>query len=81
MKKWGIRSDSAAGAAEAEQLQLLRSNPDRPLAFIAQDAGVDPKTVEKIKIKHNEELNGPFFSQRLKDISHEVLMRICQDPS
>jgi hypothetical protein len=81
-EKWGIRrrSDSAAGAAEAEQLQLLRNlqqfrlvtrnifggmgrrgrkridpetvseilvmlktNTDRPLAFIAQDAGVDPK--------------------------------------
>ena len=26
-------------------------------------------------------MNGPFFSQRLKDGSHEVLMRICQDPS
>jgi hypothetical protein len=24
-KNWGIRSDSAAGAAEAEQLQLLRN--------------------------------------------------------
>jgi hypothetical protein len=65
----------------SEILVLLKTNPDRPLASIAQDAGVDPKSVKKIKIKHDEELNGPFFSQRLKDVSHEVLMRICQDPS
>ncbi len=32
-------------------------------------------------MKHNEGLNGSFFSQRLKNVSHEVLMRICQDPS
>jgi hypothetical protein len=32
-------------------------------------------------MKRNEELNGSFFSQRLKDISHVVLMRICEDPS
>ncbi len=65
----------------SEILVMLKTNPDRPLASIAQDAGVDPKTVKKIKIKHDEELNCPFFSQRLKDVSHEVLMRICQDPS
>jgi hypothetical protein len=31
----------------SEILVMLTTNPDRPLAFIAQDAGIDPKTVKK----------------------------------
>ena len=43
--------------------------------------GVDPKTVKKLRTKHDEEMNGAFFSQRLYEVSHEELMKICLDPS
>ncbi len=31
----------------SEILVMLKTNPDRPLASVAQDAGIDPKTVKK----------------------------------
>ena len=43
--------------------------------------GVDPKTVKKLRTKHEEEMNEAFFSQRLREVSHEELMKICLDPS
>ncbi len=57
----------------SEILDMLKINPDQPLAYIAQDAGVDPKMI-KTKFKHDEEWNGSFFSKRMKDVSHEVPM-------
>ncbi len=36
---------------------------------------------KKLKVEHDEELNGHFFSEQLKFVSHDELMRICQDRS
>jgi hypothetical protein len=62
-------------------LDMLKTDPHRALNSIANSAGVDSKTVKKLKVEHDEELNGHFFSERLKSVSHDELMRICQDRS
>jgi len=62
-------------------LDMLKTDPHRALNSIADSAGVDSKTVKKLKVEHDKELNGHFFSERLKSVSHDELMRICQDRS
>jgi hypothetical protein len=62
-------------------LGMLKTGPHRSLISIVIAASVDPKTFKKYKVKHDQELNGHFFSQRLKSVSYDELMRICQDQS
>jgi len=59
-------------------VDLLR-NDALSAAAIARTAAVDSKTVAKVKRKYQDEINGPFYSERLKAISAACLLKIAQD--
>jgi len=62
----------------AQVLDMLKSANNHAISIAV---GVSSQTVKKLRTKHDEEMNGPFFSQRLEKVSHTVLMNICLDPS
>jgi hypothetical protein len=53
----------------------------RTNADIARNAGVDACTVATLKRKFVEEINGPFYLERLQHVSAEDLSKIAQDSS
>ncbi len=67
----------------AQVLDMLKSTDRFTDNAISIAVGVSPKTVKKLRLvtKHDEEMNGPFFSQRLYKVSITELMEICLDPS
>jgi hypothetical protein len=62
----------------AQVLDMLKSATNNAISIAV---GVSAQTVKKLRTKHDEEMNGPFFSQRLDKVSHTELMNICLDPS
>ena len=61
------------------QIVELLKDDALSIADIAKTAAVDPKTVAKLKRKRQDEINGPFYSERLKAISAADLLKIAQD--
>jgi hypothetical protein len=81
-KSMGKRGhDSLDPEKRGKVLEMLKSAGHLTDNAISKDVGVSAKTVKKLRTKHDEEMNGPFFSQRLNKVSPEELMNICQDPS
>ena len=50
-------------------IEYIQKNSDSSNAAIARTFDVDRKTITKIKKVHDEDIHGPFYIQRLKDIS------------
>ncbi len=63
----------------AQVLDMLKSAGRLTDNAISIAVGVSAQTVKKLRTKHDsdEEMNGPFFSQRLDKVSHTELMNIC----
>jgi hypothetical protein len=65
----------------SEILEMLKNPAHSSNAKIAHDAGVSAASVSKLRKKLDEEINGPFFVQRLKNCSAPELVNVCRDPS
>ena len=66
----------------SEILEMLKKkDPPCSIFAISGATGVARKTVSALKKKFDEEINGPFYEERLKEISAEYLVKICRDAS
>jgi hypothetical protein len=75
------KRNSPLSAQETSAIEDMLKDPKHSMVKIAAAVGVHSKTVAKIKRERAEQISGPFYCERLKDIPVEVLVSVCRDPS